>query len=320
MSGGPKSGCLKTGCLCCIGVIAVCVLVLVVIAVVALALGPPEREVERPELTRELPVAPPRAADRPEPGSVAPPQAWAGEPGRVVLDLSMGRFEVVAGKAGDPIRVDGKYDSGSYELTESLEREGETGWVYRLSFGRKVSWIRELFSDRAGDNLVRLVLPAEAPIVLEGRIGIGESELELGGLWLIRTDLDLGVGEHTIEFHRPSPLPMEQFRIAGSVGDIRVVRLGNASPRSVRVSSRIGALDLDLRGQWQNDAEVVARGGIGEFVIRIPDQVSVVVDRASVRLGETNLRALQGLPPPGEGLATLSLEITGGIGELRIDR
>jgi hypothetical protein len=311
---------LKTGCFSCLGVIAVSVLVLVVIAVVALVLGPPERKVERPEVTRELPVAPRREAGRPEPGPDAPTEAWAGEPGRVVLDVSMGRFEVVAGEPGDPIRVEGSYDSGSYELTESLEREGETGWVYRLTFGRKVSWIRELFSDHTGDNLVRLVIPREAPIVLEGKIGIGESELELGGLWLIRTDLDLGVGEHHIEFDEPSPLPMERFRVGGSVGEIRILRLGNASPRSVWVSSRIGAVDLDLRGRWQNDSEVVARGGIGEFVVRIPDDVSVVVDKANVRLGDTNLSALHGLPPAGEGVATLSLEITGGIGELRIDR
>ena len=44
--------------------------------------------------------------------------------------------EFTASAAAQPLRVEGRYDAASYELEESYETYGETGWVYRLSFGR----------------------------------------------------------------------------------------------------------------------------------------------------------------------------------------
>ena len=80
----------------------------------------------------------------------------------------MGTFEVVAGEPGGAIRVEGAYDVGSYELTESYETHDDSSWVYRVRFGRKVSWIRHLFGDNAAKNRIRVTLPRNVPLVLEG--------------------------------------------------------------------------------------------------------------------------------------------------------
>jgi hypothetical protein len=334
MSETRQRGCLKTGCLGCAGAAALVLVGAAALLAIGVALGPTEQRLERPELARELPhegrVAAPTAESvgsaenhrpvEPAPSGVPDDDAWRQHVGLVELDLTMGRFELVAGKPGEPIRVEGQYDAGSYELVESMESDGETGWAYRVRFHSKVSWLRRLFNDDGAANRLRLVVPPDVPFRLEGRIGVGESELELGGLFVVSADLDYGVGSHDVGFHLPVPEPMERFRIAGSVGEVRVFRLGNASPRSVRAANRVGPLELDLNGRWQNDSEVVARGGVGEFTLLVPDDVSVIVEDADVGLGETDLTSLEGLPPAGEGRATLSLEITAGIGEVSIRR
>jgi len=314
-----KRGCLKTGCLGCAGLSAAVLVSTAVLLAIAAILGPTEERFERPDVSRDLPPTPPGPAAAGGDASTDP-EAWRGAIGLVELDLTMGSFEIVAGKVGEPIRVEGLYDAGAYELIESLEREGETGWIYRLTFRSRNSWIRRIFGDDGGSNRLRLVVPPDAPFRLEGRIGVGESELDLGGLFIVSADLDLGIGAHRVGFDSPTAEPMERFRVSGSVGEVRVFRLGNASPRSVWAANRVGPLELDLGGRWRNDCQVIARGGVGEFSLLVPDDVSVVVEDANVKLGETDLSSLEGLPAVGEGRATLSLEITAGIGQVSIRR
>jgi hypothetical protein len=205
------------------------------------------------ELVRDVPTPSSVESDR---GDAEFPELGTGsaEPGRVVLDLSMGTFEVVAGAPGEPILVEGRYDVGSYELTESFETHVDSSWVYRVRFRRKVSWIRHLFGDNAAKNRIRVTLPREVPLILEGKIGTGQSTLELGGLWLLAAEFDIGVGEHAIRFDEPSPVAMERFELLGSVGELNISKLGNASPGTVDVRARIGQLAVDLRGDWRADS------------------------------------------------------------------
>jgi hypothetical protein len=271
------------------------------------------------ELVRDVPTPSSVESDR---GDAEFPELGTGsaEPGRVVLDLSMGTFEVVAGAPGEPILVEGRYDVGSYELTESFETHVDSSWVYRVRFRRKVSWIRHLFGDNAAKNRIRVTLPREAPLILEGKIGTGQSTLELGGLWLLAAEFDIGVGEHAIRFDEPSPVAMERFELLGSVGELNISKLGNASPGTVDVRARIGQLAVDLRGDWRADSSIVVSCGIGECSVRVPDDVAVELESASVSIGEKNVRALSGLPEPAVGTPTLHLEVSSQVGELRVER
>jgi hypothetical protein len=250
-----RGGCLRTGCFGCLAVVGMGVLVVVLLFAIALLLGRPEQRMESPGVAHELPGAPvgdpiTDVGDRTLPHELRPDSAAAG---RIVLDVTLCQFEVVPGEAGDPIRVEGRYDAGSYELVESLLPEGDEGWEYRLQFGRKVSWIRSLLGEDASMNEIRLVVPRGVPLALEGQIGIGESDLELGGLWLTSTELRLRIGDHSIGFDSPTPEPMESFRIVGSMGETKVRKLGNASPGEVYASNRVGALSLDLEGEWSGE-------------------------------------------------------------------
>ena len=60
------------------------------------------------------------------------------------------------------------------------------------------------------------------PFALEGRVGIGESIIELGGLSVLAVDLDLGTGSHTMKFDEPTPAPIDSFDLTASIGELRV--------------------------------------------------------------------------------------------------
>jgi hypothetical protein len=316
-----KRGCFKIGCLGCLGVAAVVLLVVVVLVVLGLLTGGREGRIE--PFDRAQPI---RAAGSPGTAGAEPSEGPdrelvaheidVAEPGRIVLDLNRGSFEIRPGPSGEPIRLEGRYDAGRFNLTESYETYGETGWTYRVSFEQRGFGIRPFIQHEPDENRVRLIIPRDAPIVLEGRVGVGESELELGGLWLLGVDLDIGIGEHTVSFGEPLPIPLGRLRLDASIGALIVDGIGNASPREVWVKHSIGEVGVDLRGPWRRDAEVFVRCGIGECDVRVPRNVDLEMDRASVTIGEASRP--RDRPAPEAGQPTLKLSVSGNIGEVQV--
>lgn len=313
--GASKRGCLRTTCIGCLAVIGAGMVVVAVLAVLAWISASREVRIEPVDISRAVPspeeIPPPAAPDtglrsRPPP---------AGGHGRVVLDLSWGSFTVRAGAPGEPLRLDGSYDSAGFELEESYEEDGAGGWIYRVGLSSR--GFRMFFDDNETQNRLRLTLPPDVPLDLAGKIGIGESSLDLEGLRLGSVDLDIGTGSHTIDFAAPSAVPLERFRVKGSIGELYVKSLGNASPATVEVSHRIGEVGIDLRGAWQRDADVSVRCGIGECGVRVPRDAKVELLDSGVLIGESTLPGLRDIDPP-ENAPTLRLSLGGTIGEVTV--
>jgi hypothetical protein len=318
-----RAGCLKYGCMGCGGVALLGLILIGVMAVMTLLGGTKDPKFEAIDLaqglerTRAQRIHPSEgdSADRIAlPGALDTPK-----PGKIVLDVSMCRFSVEPGPAGEPIRVEGRYDSAGYELEQDYSTDTVDGWTYRLSFQRRGFGLL-LVEGEGSNNHLRLIVPVDAPFVLVGTIGIGESEVELGGLWLRDVDLDIGIGEHEIRFSEPLAAPLERLRLDGSIGETRILHVGNASPSSVEIKHSIGELLVDLRGEWKNDATVATRCGIGSCNLRMPRDVGVVLEDAGVMIGESNLRTLESWPPADPGAPVLTLSITNKLGELNVRR
>jgi hypothetical protein len=321
---GKWAGCLKYGCFGCLGVVAVGLVFGAVMVGLVLMANSKESRFEPVDLARQVQ---PNRIDRIHPVEgesgndpllpSAPPIA---DPGRIVLDITMCRFDVEPGPAGEPIRVQGQYDVESFELTEDYVPDGENGWTYELSFRRRS--LISLFVEQDGKgNRLRLIVPRDLPFVLEGSIGVGESRMELGGLRLLDTDLELGVGAHELSFSEPLAEPTARLHLDGSMGETRIIGLGNASPTSFRFDHSIGETLVDLSGEWRNDATIIYRCGLGACNLRAPDDnVGLILDDAGVMIGESNLRRLQDWPEPPPGSPTLTLSITASIGEVSVRR
>jgi hypothetical protein len=103
--------------------------------------------------------------------------------------------------------------------------------------------------------------------------------------------------------------------MAGSVGEIELAGLGNASPREVKISHSAGEVDLDLTGAWQRDAEIDVDLGFGECMLRLPSDVWIDLDSARMGVGEVVRRDEQDADLP-EDAPRLAIEVSGSVGEL----
>jgi len=318
--GAKRRGCFKLGCFGCLGAAAFGIIVAGGIALLALLMGPPPQEFVDPSIRRELP-APPNApesgsSDR---GAEFPAQGFqppAQQPGRVVLSLSGGEFDIQPGEPGSPVRVDGSYNAGAFEITEKLERDDEGGWTYRLRFRRRVSWMRMLYGNQHEGNQIRITLPRGVPFALEAEAGMGISRWELGGLWLLGADVRAGTGEHTFRFSEPTPEPIGRFEFESRMAQAGIEGLGNASPEQATIRGGMGEMLLDLRGQWRNDAEIVGRWKMGAFDVKVPENVRIESDGATIFMGGADLSGLRRLPTPEPGAPTIRLDLSGTMGEL----
>jgi hypothetical protein len=305
---GAWKGCLKRSCFGCLIVAGVGLGLILVLALITVVRGTPDIVREQGETTHLIPNVDPDTGSTTESLVLDPDQV-----GHIILDVSILSFTVVAAPAGTPLRLDARYDSGKYELEESMQSKGELGWTYRLSFDR-----RSMFDFRhSPDNRLELHLPAGTPLVIEGRIGTGESSLDLGGLWIENVDLDVGIGEHKIDFSEPLSSPMSSFKVSGSIGETKIYNLGNASPAEIRIGHSIGEIHVGLDGAWQNDSDVTVRSSIGALHIGLPPEDFALEFRgARVGLGEVDARRARERAVPPEGAPRIRLQASHKLGEV----
>ena len=323
-------GCLKYGCVGCLSVMALGVILIFMLSALHLSSEPEDPRQEQRQAAHDLPEPPdpPRfpGVDAPQVPEVLPLPELEEFPespervGRVLIDLKMGEFVIRPGPAGEPIRVEADYDASAFELEEHFTPSEDGGWTYDLSFGSQRGLLGMIFRGNRHnvDNRIELIIPRGYPVDIVGEIGIGELEADFGGLWIRRVDLDLGAGDHFVEFRDPLPYPMESFRADASVGNLEVRGLGDASPRSVEVGHSLGELFLDLKGAWQEDAEIDVDFGIGECRLWLPEDVHVDIERASVSIGEASIDRPGSAAVP-EDAPTLTLSMSGSIGEVRVE-
>ncbi len=333
MSEGRGKGCFKVGCTGCLLVIAALVGVGLLFGAIHLTTdwgdpNPEQRAVERelpaaPPLPNlpELPDAPPGSGELPAipiaplPADFDPSEVRAGV---LELDLNMGEFIIQPGPAGEPIRVEADYDTSAFELSESYDERGDGTWKYKIGFGSKGGWFGLLLRGGSqGRNRVTITVPRDQPLDIVGTIGTGQSEIDLGGLWLRDVDLDLDMGEHFLEFREPLRVPMSRFVVDSSMGSVELRGLGDASPQSVQVDHGMGEVLVDLSGTWHNDADVEVSFSMGEARLWLPETgVNIDIDRASVAMGERQLRVDETTENPDH--PTLTLRLSGSMGELQV--
>jgi hypothetical protein len=239
-------------------------------------------------------------------------------PGRVVLDVAYSELIVEPGQPGSNLRIEADFDAGRFRLDEGLSRDDE-GWVYRLALrSRGLRTFVPVYVDHQGPRLL-LRLPPDQAMALEGEVGMGRSEIDLGGTLLRAVDLELGTGEHTLRFSQPLRSGLERLRLDSAMGELEVAGVGNASPRSVTVDHRMGELRLDLGGAWRNDASVELQVGMGHCVVDLPalDEAGALVEESRMAMGSRRVEDHSAADLP-HGLPVVRIRARGGMGEIEI--
>jgi hypothetical protein len=266
-----KRGCFKTGLFGCLGIFVILVVFVGVTALVAWN--------RAGTVTIEEKVLAPETAGRPAAVKNAKVTEVPAGTGRVVLDLSQGEFEIHPDLPARGVRVEATYDSEVYLIEDYFESFPDSSWVYGVRSHRTISGLQALFRQlMTGGKGPRIdvYLPADIPLELQVLVQEGGFEAELGGLWITSAEFHYNKGGFSLSIDEPLREPMERMVIRGSMGGFEAERLGNASPKSLDVICRMGGADIDLRGDWAQDANIhmdVAMGGMG---VQVPEDVQVV--------------------------------------------
>ncbi len=258
---------LATGCVVVAAIAGVFVIwALAVTGKAFMARG--SEQIESRAFSREVPTP---DETRPK-GEASTPAAL-----RVVLDLTVGYFIVEPGFPGRGIEVDASFDIRSYALDESYE-PGAEGDTYRVTF-REIGLIRDsglrgLFG--GSYPRVRVSLPPDVPLILEGKFSKGATTVDLGGLWLIHADLDQEKGGFYVRIDTPTREPVETLKLRARQGGFTATNLGNASPRVLDINTGMGGSTVNLRGQWLRDADVRFHNFMGGSNLILPRNVRLV--------------------------------------------
>lgn len=305
-TGERGSGCWKIGCIGC-GGIAVFAAVLVFGAFGIAKMQIRDEQVEEKVLTHDwLAGQTIEAESATSEGDLS--LETTASAGRIGLDLAHANFEIEPGRPGEPLRVEARYDVQSYELEQ---RSGETDQEIEIRFRRVGSgWLAGIKEMLGGTKPeVRIYLPTDHAYHLDLAISQGGAQANLGGLWLTSADIRFEQGGLDLRFDDPLQAPMEKLSIDGSMGGISISQVGNASPRNLEVFCAMGGMQLDLRGPWQNDAEIRVDARMGGAAMRLPEGVRVVgLAGSGVHLeGEAEL-----------DLPVLRFDISSSMGEIEI--
>jgi hypothetical protein len=121
---------------------------------------------------------------------------------------------------------------------------------------------------------IHVWLPRDMPLALHLNTSSGLTQAELGGLQISELYAELSTGGLTVDVSEPSA-PMERFKIDSRQSVVAVRNLGNASPRDVVIDSTMGRTELDLRGLWRRDADLLLETELAAGSLRLPDGVRI---------------------------------------------
>ena len=216
-----------------------------------------------------------------------------------VLDVRVsygaGRFSVRPASPGTLYRMQLRYDQDLFEprseydgRTLELELEGTPS--IRI-------W-------KQGGAEMDLELAGSVPMDLDLEFGPVSAELELGGLSLTNLSIRTGASELVLEVSRPNPSEMTQAEFQVGAADFTARHLGNLNARRIEVGAGVGDLTIDLTGDWQQNADVNVKMGLGSLQLVFPEGLGVKLER------KTFLTSLgtQGLVKRGESYYSLDWE------------
>jgi hypothetical protein len=213
----------------------------------------------------------------------------------VRVSYGAGRFSIRPASPGTLYRMQLRYDQDLFE-----PRSGYDGRTLELELEGTPSiriW-------RQGGAEMDLELAGSVPMNLDLEFGAVSAELELGGLSLTNLSVRTGASESVLDVSRLNPSKMMRAEFHVGAADFTARHLGNLNARLIEVGAGVGDLTIDLTGNWQQDAEISVKMGLGSLQLVFPEGLGVKLDR------KTFLTSLdtQGLVKRGNSYYSLDWE------------
>ncbi len=189
----------------------------------------------------------------------------------VNIDVPIGKLEIEAGTSTELYEFDLDYNERAFTPEVNFQKRGTTG-VFTFRMSGEGKHVR-----RMGKNRLNLRLNPDVPIVLRTKNGVGESEIDLGGLQIRELSVENGVGETNISMLTPNKISCDRVDIQNGVGALKIVGLGNLACKQLRFQGGVGGSELDFSGDWHEEGDISIDVGVGGVELRVPRSIGAEV-------------------------------------------
>ena len=173
-------------------------------------------------------------------------------------------------------------------------------------------------------NRMRLAFADSVPLRLHITTGVGDARLSLSGLQLSGLDFDTGVGSAKISTYEPNSVICDHIRLKSGVGSLDAVGLANLNFKELEFDGGVGGANLDLSGEWKQNADIRIQVGVGGVNLAVPREIGVRVEAVKHFLGGVQLEGFSQRDSYSysknydTAAIRITVQVTTGIGGLKI--
>lgn len=198
--------------------------------------------------------------------------------GEEVLDVrvnyGVGRMVIGSSDSGVLYQMRLRYDEESFEPMAQYE-DGHLG------IGVKQLRKRIRVGRNHDEGEMELRLARNVPMALGMDFGAVRADVDLGGLSLVDLELKTGASDAHVEVSSPNVVPLERARFEAGAAEFTASDLGNLNAEEISVSAGVGDITLEFTGEWQRDADVSVRMGLGSLKLHFPEGLGVRVEKST---------------------------------------
>jgi len=188
-------------------------------------------------------------------------------------DLGAGKFNITTDSDQKELAIfDIQYDEKAVKYDVDYNEKGNKGY---LTFE---SSRRHNINFDGAENKWDIVFSTKYESSLNLDIGACDAKIDLGGLPLKELCVNLGAASGVIEFSKPNPSRLEEFKMDAGASSLDMEMIGNANFSRFDFSGGVGSFDLDFRGEYKGESEINIEVGLGSADITLPANMPIRVE------------------------------------------
>ncbi|MFZ1081954.1 MAG: hypothetical protein WAO19_08510 [Candidatus Kryptoniota bacterium] len=195
---------------------------------------------------------------------------------RVVINL--GTTELNLKRVNDQakaFRLDYGYSEDEKVPVLEYDVDGDVGVLHLSNEGSHGSF--PFFGLHGDKDSVNIELANSLPISLKMKFGVGDANVDLGGMHISDAAFSTGVCDFNLKFSSPNLIECDDVEIKTGISSISVKNLSNARAKYIEINGGLGSMKIDFGGRLQRDCEVKVNSGLGSVEISIPSDINTSI-------------------------------------------
>jgi len=193
----------------------------------------------------------------------------------ISVEYGLSEFSLRPGSSGQAFNVDIEYENENLDPRVMYEVRNRTGFLRVISNEddeeNHVEW-----RDR-DESVCDITFNPDLPTEIDVELGLGDSDIELGGARLTNVEISSGLSETQLDFSQRNRAEMERLDFEVGLGKFRGKNLSNARFSELDLEVGLGSATLDFHGNGRDRSRVDVSVGLGSVTIIIPDDVGAQI-------------------------------------------